>query len=146
MRVRDTIKIGETEFVVLELTIRQIIDYFQELMTRAESEDKNEEVVESEAKDTFNFFKGEIQVLIDLALEGDYKVEDFLDFRPSDLEDLYNKFKDVNKSFFDIAAKLGLQVLLQDLTKMIQKEFSVMLVSSSSAAIKKSLTTVTPTS
>ena len=61
MRVRKTIKIDKDEYVIRELSLRQIIDYFQEL-TNADKE-------EEETTDTLGFFQKEIQALLDLALE-----------------------------------------------------------------------------
>lgn len=145
MRLRKTIKIDETEFVVRELTIREIIDYFQNLTNKAESETIDEEQT-GEATDTFKFFKDEIQVLLNLALESTHTVEDLIKMAPSELKKLYTTFEEVNEVFFGIAAQMGLQALLKDLKNQIRTEFLEVLVNSSSAAIKKSLITVTPTS
>lgn len=141
MRVRKEIKIGEVGFVVLELTLRQIIDYFQSLTNAAEVDD-----AEEETNDTMSFFKTEIHTLLNLALEGDHKVDDFLDFRPSELKEIYDSFKEVNEVFFDTAAQLGIAEVLDSMKSLIQSEFSDLLVSSSKAAITRSLTTGTPTS
>lgn len=140
MRVRKEIKIGEAEYVVLELTLRQIIDYFQSLTTAAEKD------AEEETNDTLSFFKTEIHTLLNLALEGDHKVDDFLDFRPSELKEIYDSFKEVNEVFFDTAAQLGIAEVMDSMKSLIQSEFSDLLVSSSKAAITRSLTTGTPTS
>lgn len=139
MRERKRITIEDKEYVVRELTLREIINYFQELIGSAEES-------ETKATDTLTYFKGEIQTLLNLALEGNYKVEDFLDFTPSVLKKLYDTFKEANQVFFDTAATMGLQRTLQAIKDSIQLEFSDLLVSSSKAAIQKSLTTGTPTS
>jgi len=138
MRVRKTIKIDKDEYVIRELSLRQIIDYFQEL-TNADKE-------EEETTDTLGFFQKEIQALLDLALEGDYKVEDLIDLAPSELKLLYDEFKEVNKVFFDTAAQIGVTEVMEEIRLTIQSEFSGLLVNSSKAAITRSLTTDSPTS
>jgi len=140
MRVRKEIEIAEKEYVVRELTLREIIDYFQELTNES---NKGEE---ESTTDTLAYFKGEIQTLLTLALEGDHKVEDFLEFTPSAIQSLYEGFKDVNKVFFDTAAKVGIDNILTEVSSMIRTEFSNLLVNSSNAAIKKSLIMDSPTS
>ncbi len=139
MRERRKVTIGDKEYEVLELTLREIIVYFQELTGKAEDE-------EEQATDTLDFFKSEIQTLLNLALEGDHKVDDFLEFTPSRLKKLYTTFKEANEVFFDTAEKMGLHKTLEGIINLIRSEFSDLLVSSSSTAIKKSLTTGTPTS
>lgn len=141
MKVSNKVKIGEDEFVVLELTLRQIINFFQELTTTAEKE-----AGEEDTKDAMNFFQREIQTLLNLALEGDYKAEDFMDYRPSELKKLYEAFKEANKVFFDTAAQMGILEILDSVKDLLQSEFSDLLVSSSKAAIKKSSSTDSLTS
>lgn len=140
MRLRKTIKIDKDEYVICELTLRQIMDYFQELTT---VKDKGEE---EETTDTLNFFEKEIQALLDLALEGSYKVDDFMDYSPSELKELYDGFKEVNKVFFDTAAQIGVTEVLDQIRTTIQSEFSGLLVNSSKAAIARSSNTDSPTS
>ena len=142
MRVSKEIEIAEKKYVVRELTLREIINYFQALTNEAEKGKEKDETT----TDTLAYFKGEIQTLLTLALEGDHKVEDFLDYTPSAIESLYEGFKDVNKVFFDTAAKVGIDNILTEVSSMIRTEFSNLLVSSSNAAIKKSLTMDSPTS
>jgi len=145
MRLSDKVTIDKVEYEVLELTLRQIIDYFQNMSTRAE-ESSEEDKKSGVTTNSIDFFKSEIQTLLSIALEGDHKVEDFLDMAPSDMKKIYETFKKVNSVFFDIAAQMGITQAMEGFKSMILSEFSKLLVSSSSAAIKKSLTTASPTS
>lgn len=141
MRVRKTIKIDKDEYVIRELTLREIIKYFQDLVNTAE---KDKDKVDT--PDTLNFMKDEIQVLLNLALEGNYKVEDLMDLAPSELKLLYDEFKEVNKVFFDTAAQMGMAQAMGSVLHLIQSEFSALLVNSSKAAITRSSSTGSPTS
>lgn len=140
MIVNKRVTINEREYVLRELTIREIIDLFENTSTGAN------EVSDTETADASTFMKGQIQRLLSLALEGNYKLEDFYDMRPSDVKEIYDAFKEANKVFFDIAAEMGMNKVLQEMKSLMQREFSAVLVSSSKAAIQKSSTTVTPTS
>ena len=133
MRVRETAKIDKTEYVVLELTIAEIIDFFENVTT-VDPKDLGD-ATEDAGKE---FLLKELQVLLDLALEGNHKVEDFVGRAPSELKVIYDAFKKANKVFFDIAAQMGMEGILEGVKDSIQKDFSKVLASSSKAAIRKS--------
>ena len=86
MRIRKPIKIDEYEFVVRELTVKEIINLFQEVTNNAANLE-----VDSEGEDTsgIGFFKGELKRFISLALEGEHDVDVFYEMAPSDIDKLY---------------------------------------------------------
>ena len=141
MRVRVTAKIDKTDYVVQELTIAEIIDFFENVTN------VDPKILGDEAEDAGKeFMMKELQVLLDLALEGDHKVEDFIPKAPSELKLIYDAFKEANKVFFDIAAQMGMDGVLQGVRDSIQEAFSGVLALSSKAAIARSLPMDTPTS
>lgn len=142
MQVSKTATIKDTEYVVRELTIGEIIELFENTTTKAEDFRK----VGTTDAAASEFLKKEIQVLLNIAMEGDHELKDFYKMKPSEAKLIYNAFKEANKVFFDIAVQMGLEGILQGVKDSIRKDFSVVLASSSKAAMSKSLNTVTPTS
>ena len=139
MRVRKVVKIDDREFVLRELTIAEIIDVFENTSV------KIEDIGKDKASDTTDFLKDEIQRIVNLSLEGEHEVKDFYKMAPSELKLIYDGFKEANEVFFHIAAKMGLEGMLEGIKTSIQKDFSEVLALSSKAAMQRSLTTGTPT-
>ncbi len=48
-----------------------------------------------------------------LPMATDLKLEDFEELAPSEIKELWKKFKEVNADFFDLARKMGLEKLLK---------------------------------
>lgn len=146
MRVRTEVKIDDKEFVVRELTIREIIDFFQGAMEnarKAETQEKKEPVSDTEA---FDWLKEEMETLMKLSLEGNHTVDELYSMAPSELKKLYNAFEEANQVFFDIAARTGVVRILEALKDSIMSDFSGVLASSLKQGMgKQSLITGTPT-
>ena len=140
MRIRKPIKIDDREYVIRELTVREIINLFQEATENASK-------VDGEADNTgLDFFRNEAERLINLAFEGTHKPEDFIDMAPSELDSIYQKFREVNEVFFRIALSVGIEKILDELREVILSDFSALLVGSSKLGTLMRSTTGTPTS
>jgi hypothetical protein len=91
----ETIDIGKFKVTVKELTPRDILDILDGV-------DENNLQVE------------ELTTLLNEHLDKavNLKLEDFLDIPPSDIKRIYEKFKEVNKVFFDMAGWMGMDQIL----------------------------------
>jgi hypothetical protein len=110
MRKREPIKIDKKEITVKELTVREILEI---------AELKN---VRKGADLSLAMFKKEFSNYLPRAVEG-IKVDDLLDMAPSELKQIYDKFKEVNATFFDVARSVGLGELLDQIKTAIQRDF-----------------------
>lgn len=140
MRIRKTVKIDDHEYVVRELTVREIINLFQEasdgaVKTGGKADDAGVE-----------FFKSEFGRFLQLALEGQHELDEFINMPPSDIDKLYTTFKEVNEVFFRIARSAGMDKILDELKTSILRDFSSLLVGSSKPDTLRRLVMDTPTS
>lgn len=147
MRVRKEVKIDEKEFVVRELTIREIIDFFQSAMDNArKAEAKEGEEKSASDTEAIDWLKEEMESLMKLALEGNHSIDELYSMAPSELKKLYNAFEEANQVFFDIAARTGVVRILEALKDSIMSDFSGVLANSLKQGMgRKSLTMGTPT-
>jgi len=115
MRKVKTFKIEgyDQTFEIRELKVKEILDLFQKADT---------------ALADLNSFR---QVFINEILERctNIKFEDLLEMSPSEVEEIWNQFREVNKAFFDLAHKMGLTELLEQIQKAIIKDLSQLFVS-----------------
>lgn len=78
------------------------------------------------------------------------KIEDLYDFTPSEIETIWEKFKEVNSVFLKVSQQMGLHKLLGDfrekLIEAVTEDFSELLVDSLKKDIPKLSTTDTPSS
>lgn len=119
----------EKQFEVRELTLRQII----ELMKSGDN------IVNLE---TFgDYIKGTL-----LPLVSNIEMDELLDMRGSQVEDIVEKVKEVNKSFFVLAEEAGLADFLMQIKRAVLSDFSRLLVISLKPDTPKSSTTDTHTS
>jgi len=65
-------------------------------------------------------------------------LEQFKEMAPSEIESIYNKFMEVNKSFFVLAQKMGFQEMLDKMRKAIMRDFLSFVVGSFNPAIPES--------
>ncbi len=135
------VKVGDTKFVVRELTVQDILDFFES--SKIANAPSNSDAAEKGV----DLFKDEIQSLVDIGLKGDHKIEDFTSMRPSDIKQIWDAFKEANEVFFEIARQLGMEKILDELKNSITKTFSDLLVYSSALDMASpSLNLGTPTS
>lgn len=73
-----------------------------------------------------------------LPLATNLKMEQLKDMAPSDIKLVWEKFREVNETFFEVSQQVGMGDLLGQLKKAIIKDFGKLLVSSSSLVIPES--------
>lgn len=113
------ITINDKRITVRELTIREIISIVA---------GSKEDIIGGKMPTTFkdgNALKDYFGGYISKFLLG-VTVDDFLDMTPSEVSKIYEKFKEINSAFFEVALSMGLTELLQEMKKSIQKDFSKM--------------------
>lgn len=111
----------EKQFEVRELTVAEIIS----LMSSEDGEDESPDTSIAEFANRFD------KVLLPLACNLD--IEELKAMPPSDIMEIWDRFQEVNKSFFDLARAAGLDKTFTGLKEAIIADFSNLLVSSSSA-------------
>lgn len=102
MRKLKTIKIDDREITVKELRVSDIIGLFGS----GQSPDVMSVVAEA------------------LPRCSDVTLEDLKDMAPSEIETIYEAFREVNAVFFKVAGQMGLDAILEELKASIRKEFS----------------------
>jgi len=120
MRNTKTIEIDgrEKPITVYELTVKQIIGFMQE-------------DVWSSSDNSLDAFRKTLDAKI-LPIICTATLEDFIEMTPTDIDTVYKGFKEVNKVFFELAQKMGIQEMLgsvlvdikQQLKKAITEDFS----------------------
>lgn len=112
MRKSKSFKIEgrDKEYEIKELTLREIIGIFQG--DAESSEEANE-------KPLLNSFKEDL-----LPKCSNIKSDELLDFTPSEIEIIYDHFKEVNKTFFDVARTAGLGKMMEKLIGEITEKYS----------------------
>lgn len=126
MRKTASFKIDgyDRSFEVYELTIRMIIDLMQdEKLTSANLT----------LSDFREYFGDTV-----LPAVANITMEDVIDMAPSDLKDIWDKFKEVNATFFELARQMGLESILEDLRRAIIEDSLKLLAPSLSAVTSSS--------
>lgn len=73
-----------------------------------------------------------------LPLATNLKMEQLKDMAPSDIKVVWEKFREVNDTFFEVSQRVGMGDLLGQLKKAIIKDFGKLLVSSSKVGMLES--------
>lgn len=118
MRQRKTIKLDDREVTVKELTVKEILDIGNRIAdqgTGTEGEGKSDNL-------SLDAIKGALDKHMGLAVEG-VTVTDLMEMAPSEIDQIYQAFKEVNKVFFALAHQAGLQDLVRTLQEAIKKDF-----------------------
>ena len=108
----DSVTIGKLKITVNELTVRQILE-----LTDAKAL-KGDDTAELDVNTLKTLAEEHIPKFITGA-----SMEELLDFKPSELKELYEKFAEVNTVFFDVARKAGLTEIVEQLKVALQKDF-----------------------
>jgi len=116
MRNSKPIEIDDKKITVYELTVAEILEIGNTKAIKEKSTDLND-------------FKTILDDYLPKALLG-VTVDDLMQMAPSDLKKIYDIFREVNATFFDVARSVGLGELLSQLTEAIQKDFLKLLVGS----------------
>ena len=104
----------EKSFTVNELTVKEIIGLMQE--------DESEDV-------SLEGFRDKLSKSV-LPKCTNVTMDELIEMVPSDIKIIWDKFNEVNSVFFDVAHKMGLQSMLDELKAAIIADFSRLLVSS----------------
>lgn len=117
MRKTITFKIEgyDKSFIVKELSVKEIIGLMQD-----------EGIQGTDLESLKSIFTEKL-----LPLCTNVGIEELLEMVPSELMEIWNHFKEMNKDFFDMAQKLGLAEVVADLKKAAISDFSKLLAASS---------------
>lgn len=110
----DTVTVEKFTITVKELTVREIIALANDkaLMGGASSGDGFELAALREQADKY----------LPKFIEG-AEIEELLDMKPSQLKAIYEKFMEVNSTFFAVARSVGLMQIVEQLKLALQKDF-----------------------
>lgn len=145
MRRSKTFKIDgyEQQIEIKEMTVREIIELAQTGDGKLFAKDNGEgETKGGTLADLRDFIATDF-----LPKCTNLKIEDLLDLTPSAIEEIFDKFKEVNSAFFAMAGKTGLAEFGKNIKQAIINDFSAMLVGSLRQATEtQSSTTDIPSS
>jgi len=124
-----TVELGQEDnkktVTVKELTVSQVLSVFNRF-AKPEEEARGVEDMLAEAKELFS-----------MSIEG-LQWEELKDFTPSELKMLYDKFREVNAVFFDVARSLGIEEALGEITRALRNDFISIFAASSKEATRTS--------
>jgi hypothetical protein len=111
MRKRKTIKVDDREITVKELTVKEIL----EIGNRIADQDKAGDV-------SLGAIKAALGNHLGMGVEG-VQVDDLMEMAPSEIDSIYQAFKEVNAVFFEVAQQAGLKDLLRTLQEAVKRDF-----------------------
>ena len=114
MRKREIIKIDDREITIKEMTIKEIMGILNNFTQMKQT--------------NLDGFRSQVNEILPLVTDID--LEDILKMAPSEAKLVYEKIKEVNSVFFEIAESLGMIKVLGDLKASIVSDFSSLLVGS----------------
>lgn len=117
-RLSDNIEINDKKITVYELTVEEIINIGESTKNFNQPE--------------LGEFKSLIEDNLGKAVTG-ITMDDLIKMTPSDIKKIYETFKEVNSTFFEVARSMGLTELLISLKQAVQKDFLKLLVGSYSS-------------
>jgi hypothetical protein len=121
-----TVKANDEDFLVKELTVEEIIGFLDQSAPSTEAPPGDQDMVTG--------LMGQVDDILALTIPG-LKAESLKTWAPSELAKLYDGFQEVNRVFFDIAQRLGLNNLLKEVEQAIAKDFSALFANSLVKAI-----------
>jgi hypothetical protein len=110
----DTVEIGPKTITVKELSVRDIINLVNDknLLGSASSKDGFE----------LDALREEAEKYLPKFISG-ANMDDLLDMKPSELRRIYDKFMEINKTFFAVARTVGLDQIVAQLKLALQRDF-----------------------
>ena len=109
----------EESFELRELTVKEIIGLMQ-----------------SDLDTSLDGFKQLLDKFLPLC--SNIKPNDLYSMTPSELEDIWNKFKEINSVFLRVSQQMGIEQMLGDLKEAVIRDFSNLLADSLKKAIPES--------
>jgi len=115
IHVTDTVEIGAKTITVKELTVRDIINLANDkhLLGGASTQDGKFELAA---------LRDAAEAYLPKFMTG-ANVDDLLDMKPSDLRKIWDKFMEVNSTFFAVARSVGLGQIVDQLKVAAQRDF-----------------------
>jgi hypothetical protein len=120
MRKRKTIKIDEKEITVLEVKVSDILEILG-LQEEKKADGKISEGPGDQLKDLVAIIRKYLPQFVQ-----NITLEDMIDMAPSEIEQVYNAFKEVNSTFFSLAQRLKLGEMLERMKDAIIADCSAM--------------------
>lgn len=138
IRITKTIKIGNREFTVQELTVREIINlvsgsvFYREPVGDGGNEadvktDGEESVVDWSLFKEFSGIGTDLEKMMSISCV-DFKLEDLIDMAPSSIRKVVDAFNEVNNDFLSVLKALGVAEALSEIRDAALSRFSKMLV------------------
>ena len=112
----DTVEIGPKTITVKELTVRDIINLVNDKALLGPSSKGKDGTFELEA------LREQAEEYLPKFITG-ANMDDLLDMRPSELRQIYDKFMEVNNTFFAVARSVGLDQIVGQLKQAVQADF-----------------------
>lgn len=131
IRVMETVKIGEREFTVQELTVREIMNLisgsaFISGFPKKEIEENKKEEESSLDWSLFGEFSGigrDLERIMGLSCVN-FKMEDLMELTPSSVKKVVEAFKKVNNDFLSSLKALGVAKALKEIREAALSGFS----------------------
>jgi len=114
MRQRKTVKIDDREITVKELTVQEILNILNDA----------EDAGGDQIQDLKNLVEKHLMKATDATLS------DFKSMAPSEIQQVFDAFKEVNAVFFATAQRLGLGTFLEQLKAALIKDLSTLAAAS----------------
>lgn len=131
-RKRKVVEIDEKKYTVKELTIAEIIDltensiFFSDTLKEKETDEQREPMTRKEqVKELMSMFTDVGKVM---EISCDFTVGDLKKLTPSQVREIYDKWREVNSDFFEIVKVLGVTEALKILREVALENFSNLLV------------------
>lgn len=107
-RLTSSITIDDRRYEVRELTVKQILEILQDESLTGQGS-------------TIAEIKQGLEDHLDKAT--DLTLDQMQDMAPSEIKQVYDKFKEVNATFFEVARSVGLEKLVSELIEQISEDF-----------------------
>jgi hypothetical protein len=127
MTIRKTLtkKANNEDFLIKELTVEEIIAFFDQ----AQNPINESGEPGSQEDDMVTGLMAQLNEVLLISIPG-LNAEQLTTWAPSEIEKLYEGFREVNQTFFTIAQGLGLNNLMEEVKQAIAKDFSSLFVAS----------------
>ena len=117
-----TVKANDEEFLIKELTVAEIIGFLDQKQPEAGTPGDQEDGMAAG-------LMAQVDGILEVTIPG-LKANSLTAWAPSEIEKLYDGFREVNQTFFTIAQRLGLSNLMKEVEQAIARAFSVLFAKS----------------
>jgi len=127
MRKREVIKIDAREYTIKELTVEEIIELTQGSVFFSDTLKGNEKQKLPDS-DEIGRVKGDLKRVMEKCC--DFTPDDLVKLAPSEINTLYDKFKEVNSDFLSFLKTMGVTEILGNIKELVLNRFLKTLVTS----------------